>query len=83
MILTINPITVRIPSMTNLNDALRAAIEADGRTRYAIAKAAGLTEATLWRLWHAEGGVSILTAERLAKALGKRVVLVDDRKAVK
>ena len=59
---------------TTLPDQIRAAIAADGRTMYAIAKAAGLQQRTLGRFCSGERD---LTGERLGmlmRALGLVVV---------
>jgi plasmid maintenance system antidote protein VapI len=60
--------------MTTLPDQIRDAIDADGRTVYAIAKAAGLEQRTLGRFVNGERD---LTGERLGRlmvALGLVVV---------
>jgi transcriptional regulator with XRE-family HTH domain len=64
---------------TTLPDQIRAAMVADGRTVYAIAKAAGLEQRTLGRFANGERD---LTGERLGmlmRALGLRIVKDETR----
>lgn len=56
-----------------LNDAIRAAVERDGRTRYALAKASGVDQATLSRWWSGGQGLSLDAAEKLLPVLGLTV----------
>jgi transcriptional regulator with XRE-family HTH domain len=57
-----------------LPDQIRAAIAADGRTVYAIAKAAGLEQRTLGRFANGERDLTGERLGRLMAALGLRVV---------
>jgi transcriptional regulator with XRE-family HTH domain len=62
-------------------DDLRRAIaqaEKRGMTRYAIAKATGLSQAMLSRFMAGENVPKLDTAERIAKAIGRRLVLAND-----
>jgi len=54
----------------NILDQLRDAIEADSRTRKAIAQAADTDPAALHRFYHGERGLSCWTLARLADVLG-------------
>lgn len=64
------------PLAEQLRAALRAA-ERAGTTRYRLSQISGLQQSQLQRI--GEGQEPRLgTAERLAAALGKRLVLVDD-----
>jgi transcriptional regulator with XRE-family HTH domain len=58
---------------TTLPDQIRAAIAADGRTVYAIAKAAGLEQRTLGRFANGERDLTSERLGRLMAALGLRV----------
>lgn len=64
----------------NIVDDLRRAIrqaERRGLTRYAIAKRTGLSQAMLSRFMAGENAPKLDTAERIAKAIGRRLVLTD------
>ncbi len=54
---------------TKLSDQLRQAIDTCGQTRYAIAKATGISEATLSRFMSAERGLPMKTLDTLADYL--------------
>ena len=56
-------------------DDIRAAITADKRTRYRMAKDLNISQAQLSRLMHGERGLSIDTLERLADYLGLEIVV--------
>jgi transcriptional regulator with XRE-family HTH domain len=58
-----------------LTDDIVKAIHADGRTRYRIAQDSGVSAAILSRLVNGHRGVTIETAERLADALGHKIVM--------
>ncbi|MCE9589085.1 MAG: helix-turn-helix transcriptional regulator [Planctomycetes bacterium] len=66
--------------MSKLLDELKRAMEADGRSRYRIAKDSGLTEAALSRLVSGERGLSVESAERLADVLDLKITLISKRK---
>jgi len=51
-------------------EVLKEAIERDGRSLYAIAKAAGMTYPPLYRFAHDQQGLRLETADKLATALG-------------
>jgi transcriptional regulator with XRE-family HTH domain len=57
----------------SLPDQIRAAIRSDGRTVYAIAKAAGLEQRTLGRFANGERDLTSERLGRLMGALGLRV----------
>jgi transcriptional regulator with XRE-family HTH domain len=58
---------------TTLPDQIRAAIRSDGRTMYAIAKAAGLEQRTLGRFCSGERDLTGERLGRLMAALGLRI----------
>jgi plasmid maintenance system antidote protein VapI len=60
-------------------DDLRTAVAKDGRTHTAIATAAGIHVKTFSAFINRRRGLSIETAESLAKALGFTVKLVQSR----
>jgi len=65
---------------TNIVDELRRAIrqaEKAGTTRYVIAKQTGLSQAMLSRFMVAQNVPNMDTAQRIARAIGKRIILVD------
>ena len=51
-------------------EVLKGAIELDGRSLYAIAKAAGMPYPPLYRFVHGQQGLNLETADKLAEALG-------------
>lgn len=59
---------------TKLSDQVRDAIENCGETRYAIAKATGIDQATLCRFMGGKGGLSIPVLDTLGEYLGLRIV---------
>ena len=61
-------------------DDIREAIETSGESRYAIAKATGLSQTTLSRFVNGERGLSVDALETLADHLGLEVVLKKRRK---
>ena len=73
--LTINQVTGRIQPMkrkrtkTKLTDQLRWAIDHGDKTRYQIAKETENDEATLSRLMHGKGGLSMDGLDRIAECL--------------
>jgi len=61
--------------MTTFSDQIRAAIEASGITRYAIAKQAGIAESALSRFMSGDQSMSLSTVDKIAGALGLEVVV--------
>lgn len=57
-----------------LTDAIRAAIERSGVTRYRIAKETGIPEGNLGRFLRGEMSIRLDKADRLAAYLGLRLV---------
>lgn len=57
-----------------LSDQIRQAVENCGETRYAIAKATGIDQATLSRFMNGERGLPMKTLDRLADHLDLNVV---------
>jgi plasmid maintenance system antidote protein VapI len=66
---------------TTLPDQIRAAIRSDGRSVYALAKAAGLEQRTLGRFANGERDLTSERLGRLMAALGLRVVKKPKEKA--
>lgn len=64
--------------MAILNE-LRDAVNKDGRTRVAIATAAGIHETTFSAFMSGKRGLSVETTESLAKALGYSLKLVKNK----
>jgi len=64
---------------TTLPDQIRAAIRSDGRTVYAIAKAAGLNQRTLGRFVNGERDLTSERLGRLMRALGLKVIKDETR----
>jgi hypothetical protein len=52
-----------------LCDQVRRAVDASGRSRYAICKAVGLAEATMSRFMNGRGGLSMASLDALADLL--------------
>ena len=69
---TMPPSSLRKSALT-LTDALRAAIEQSGITRYQIAKDTGLNQAVLCRFVHNEKSLNLDSADKLAAYLGLRM----------
>lgn len=61
------------PTAPTLTEILQQAIRDDGRTRYAIAKAAGLTPIMVGRFESGERDITTATASKLMVALGLTV----------
>ena len=66
---------------TKLSEQIRQAIESCGETRYAIAKATGIDQATLCRFMAGKGGLSIPVLDTLGEYLRLRIVADKRRKA--
>jgi plasmid maintenance system antidote protein VapI len=63
--------------MPTLTDQLRAAIDGSGMSRYAVAMAVDLDQATLSRFMSRKGGLSVETIDRLGELLGLRLATVE------
>jgi len=63
-----------------ITEGLRRAIRESGLTRYAIAKASGVTEAALSRFMAGKSGLTTGTLDRLAGVLGLEIVARKRRK---
>jgi len=61
-------------SKVTFGDQIRRAVEDCGMTRYAIAKATGIDNATLSRFIHGQAWMSEATMNALAEFLGLEVV---------
>lgn len=61
--------------MTKLLDAVRQAIKASGKSRYAIAKATGIDQAQLSRLMSGDGGLGLESLTDLCDYLDLEIVL--------
>jgi transcriptional regulator with XRE-family HTH domain len=68
------PARNRTESDQPLSREIRQAIADDGRTPYALAKAAGVDEAAIRRFLTRERSLSLESADRLASALGLTLV---------
>ena len=66
--------------MCELLKAIKAAIAASGETRYRIAKESGVTQGQLSRLVSGERGLTIESVDKLADALGYKIVLIPKRR---
>ena len=58
-----------------LRDQVRRAVDASGRSRYAICKALGLAEATMSRFMNGRGGLSMDSLDALADLLDLNIVV--------
>jgi hypothetical protein len=58
-----------------LSDQIRLAIDTCGQTRYAIAKATAISEATLSRFFTGERGLPMKTLDRLADYLDLNITI--------
>ena len=65
---------------TTLTDALKAAIEQSGLTRYRIARGTKIDEATLMRFLRGETSLRLDKADKLAAYLGLRLLADPDAK---
>ena len=61
--------------MSQILKAIRTAIKASDKTRYRLWKETGIAQSQLSRLMTGESGLSLENLERLAKALGLRIVV--------
>lgn len=66
--------------MAELLDAIREAIESSGKTRYRIAKEAGIAQSQLSRLMSGETGLSVESVEKLAGHLGLEIIIRPKRR---
>ena len=57
-----------------VSDGIRKAIDNSGVSRYALAKAAGVEQATLSRFMRGKAAITTTTLDALAKVLGLRIV---------
>ena len=67
--------------MGKVLDEMRRAIQDGDVSRYAIAKATGISEAQLSRLMSGESGLSIQSLERLADELNLEIVIRRKRRS--
>ena len=65
----------RVLAMSQLLNAIRAAIKASDKSRYRLSKETGIKQSHLSRLMTGEAGLGVENVERLAKALGLRIVV--------
>ena len=61
-------------------EQIRSAIETSGKTRYRIAKEAGIAQSQLSRLVSGERGLTMETAEKLAGSLGLEIIVRPKRR---
>jgi plasmid maintenance system antidote protein VapI len=62
--------------MDKLSDQLRAAVDGSGMSRYAVAKAIDLDQATLSRFMSGKAGLSVGTIDKLGELLGLQLKTV-------
>jgi plasmid maintenance system antidote protein VapI len=67
----------QVTIVKQLQRAVRAG-ERGGMTRYKLAQVSGVEQAVLSKLVHGTRIVRLDTAEKIVKALGKRLAIVDD-----
>jgi hypothetical protein len=73
------PVMVTKRNKPKLVDQIRKAIEASGKSRYWIARASGVDQATLCRFM-AGSGLRVESLEAVALALGLEIVVVEREK---
>lgn len=66
---------------TSFREQIAAAVDGCGRSRYALAKATGLTQSTLCRLVSGEGWIGKEGMDALAAELGLSVTVANPPKA--
>lgn len=69
--------------MARLVEAIKRAINEDGKSRYRIAKESGVSASQLSRLMNGKRGMSVDTIERLADYLGLRITIEPKGKTTK
>ena len=74
---------MRVKHPTKLTDQLRQIIENCGQSRYAIAKATGISEPTLCRLVSGDRFISPNALDTLGEYLGLELRIVTDRTNIK
>lgn len=57
-----------------MSDEIREAVNASGKSRYAIAKILGIAESTMSRFMNGKGGLSMNSIDRLAELLRLHIV---------
>ena len=57
-----------------LSDQMRRAVDESGMSRYAICKATGMDQANMSRFMSGETGLTLETADRIAKLLNLELV---------
>jgi transcriptional regulator with XRE-family HTH domain len=57
----------------SFSDQIRDAVDASGLSRYAICNAIGISQSTMSRFMHHQGGLSMTSLDRLADLLGLSV----------
>jgi transcriptional regulator with XRE-family HTH domain len=67
--------------VSKLLNAIRKAIQASGKTRYAIHKATGIDQGQLSKLMKGQAGLSLDSLEKLAGFLGLEIIIRPKRKA--
>jgi transcriptional regulator with XRE-family HTH domain len=65
--------------MAKLLEAMRKAIRASGKSRYAIHKATGIDQGQLSKLMKGQAGLSLESLEKLAEFLGMEFVIRNKR----
>ena len=64
------------------SDEIKEAVHASGLSRYAIAKAIGISQSTMSRFMNGKGGLSMDYIDRLGGLLGLHVVSNEERRTV-
>jgi len=67
-------------NMSQIQDAIRAAVDASDKTRYRMAKDLGISQATISRFMSGERGLGIETLERLAAYLNLEIIFRPKRR---
>ena len=66
--------------MSQIEDGMRAAIEASNKTRYRISQETGIDQSHLSRFMTGEKGLSLDAMERLTDCLGLEIVIRPKRR---
>jgi transcriptional regulator with XRE-family HTH domain len=66
--------------MPDVNEQIKAAIEASGMTRYQISKESGIAQSQLSRLMNDKQGMRVETLEQLADFLGLEIIVRKKRR---
>ncbi|GMU33228.1 MAG: hypothetical protein AMXMBFR20_11000 [Planctomycetia bacterium] len=70
----------KMPKPLSFAETIRRAAVADGRTAYRLSKDSGVDVAVVQRFMSGERGLTLVTAEKLCRALGLDLKRADRRK---